>query len=65
MQPVAYSVYADGKFTLNIFHDPHVAQFRAQRLNLEYPWTKYTVVPLYAQPLEQSQEFQERSSFCT
>ena len=49
-EPVAWCVYCDGQFNLNIFRVKDVADVKKVRLDLEYPNHKRKVVPLYTSP---------------
>ena len=49
-EPVAWCVYCDGQFNLNIFRVKDVADVKKVRLDLEYPNHKRKVVPLYTTP---------------
>ena len=49
-EPVAWCVYCDGQFNLNIYRDEDLASFRAAALEQEYPRFKREVVPLYTAP---------------
>ena len=49
-EPVAWVVYFDGKFTLNIFQVEHLAHSEKARLDSLYPLNKREVLPLYTRP---------------
>ena len=49
-EPVAWCVYCDGQFNLNIFRVKDVADVKKVRLDLQYPNHKRKVVPLYTTP---------------
>ena len=63
-EPVAWCVYCDGQFNLNIFRVKDVADVKKVRLDLEYPNHKRKVVPLYTSPPQRKPLTDEHSGSC-
>jgi len=53
-EPVAWCVYCDGQFNLNIFQVEDVAHAEKARLDYLYPQSKRKVVPLYTTPQQRT-----------
>ena len=63
-EPVAWCVYCDGQFNLNIFRVKDVADVKKVRLDLEYPNHKRKVVPLYTSPPQRKPLTDEHIGSC-